>query len=54
MHPHTPSHKHVTSSLAHDQPFHKILCKSVNPFGSHAPFCDRPRPSPRPLLVNRP
>ncbi len=26
------------------------LCKSINPFGSHAPLCNRPLPSPRPLL----
>ncbi len=38
-------------SLAHDQPFHWILCKSVNPFGGYAPFCNRPLPLPRPPLA---
>ncbi len=30
--------------------FSCILCKSVNPFGSYAPFCNRPIPLPHPLL----
>ncbi len=33
--------------LVHEQPFHQILCKSVNLFWSYALFCKRPLPLPR-------
>lgn len=51
--PHTIfSNRHeqlISCALACVQPFHKILCKSVNPFESYAPFCNRPLPLPRPF-----
>lgn len=40
----TPSLSHcheqvISCLLASEQPFHQLLCKSVNPFRNYAPFC---------------
>lgn len=43
----------ISCPLTQDQPFHKLLCKSVNPFGSYSPFSDRPLPKACPLLATR-
>lgn len=45
-------HKQLLCPLAHEQPYHKISCKSVKPFGSmlvYAFCCYRPLPLTHPF-----
>lgn len=45
-------HKKLLCPLAHEQPYHKISCKSVKPFGSmlvYACCCYRPLPLTHPF-----